>query len=292
MNYAATALGCGLIVVFGVYGLLKTSAEQAVELDASAATQPIKQKVEDVESYKYYLDKGDNTIGEKMKQMDLVIVEPIEMQQMYITSAHASGTLIYGYINSMEGDKWNKELYEKFEEDDFYKDENGNRMYFKEWDSYMMDMTSPHYQEVLLEEIEKQVVQKGLDGVFLDTVGNIDSYLPAIEQKEQNEAIEQLAKKIKQQFNGLSIAQNWGFDTLATTAPYIDFIMWEDFSFSVVGEDEWALDMMERLEKLRSEYGVQIMTVGFTEEKQSREIAEKNRFKYVFNGAGSYYNEW
>lgn len=39
-------------------------------------------------------------------------------------------------------------------------------MYFSEWDSYLVDMTSAHYQELLLEEIKTQIVQKGLDGVF------------------------------------------------------------------------------------------------------------------------------
>ena len=29
-----------------------------------------------------------------------------------------------------------------------------------------MNLTSTHYQDILLAEIEKQIVQKGLDGVF------------------------------------------------------------------------------------------------------------------------------
>jgi endo-alpha-1,4-polygalactosaminidase (GH114 family) len=145
-----------------------------------------KQRLEKINNFKYYLDKGNKSIGEKMKQMDLVIIEPIEMQQTYIKDAQKSGTLVYGYINALEGDKWNKELYSKFINEDFYKDENGKPIYFEEWDSYMMDMTSSHYQEIMMEEIQKQVVDKGLEGVFLDTVGNIDSYLPASERTHQN----------------------------------------------------------------------------------------------------------
>lgn len=131
--------------------------------------------------------------GNQIMQMDLGIVDPIEMQQEYISAA-ANGNIGYGYINAMEGDKWNKELYHQFKEDDFYKDENGTKIYFEQWDSYMMDMTSFHYQEILMKEIEKQVVQKGLDGVFLDTVGNI-SYLQLHEQQMQNEAIREFMKK-------------------------------------------------------------------------------------------------
>ncbi len=280
-------LSCGLfslfLIVFAGYGCMQATDE----------SETIKMKLADVNKYKYFLDKGNEAIGNKMKEKDLVIIEPITMQVKYITEAQDSGTLVYGYINSMEADQWNEDLYAKFEEEDFYKDDKGNRMYFEQWNSYMMDMSSPHYQQVLVEEIEKQVVFNGLDGVFLDTVGNIDAYLPKAEQEKQNIAMEQFMKEVKSQFKGLSIAQNWGFNTLTHfTAPYIDFVMWEDFSYDVVGEDQWALDKMEELKKLRSEFGIQVMTVGFTDDHRSKQLAHENKFKYVFNEAGSYYNEW
>lgn len=253
----------------------------------------IKEKLAAVEDYKYYLDKGNNTIGQEMQKMDLVIVEPIEMQQPYIEAAQEKGTLIFGYINAMEADKWNEAFYQQLQEIDFYKDEYGEKMYFAEWDSYLMDMTSAHYQNLLLQEIQKQIVHKGLDGVFLDTVGNIDSFLPPKEQGQQNQAMLAFIKKIKQQFNGLSVAQNWGFQTLAEfTAHYIDFIMWENFSYDVVGEDDWSLDKMNKLKQLREKFGTQVMTIGFNEETQSRVLAEKHHFKFLYNPAGSYYNSW
>ncbi|GIN94143.1 hypothetical protein J6TS1_00130 [Siminovitchia terrae] len=249
--------------------------------------------IKDIERFKYYLDKGSVKIGDQMKEMDLVIVEPIEMQQDYISAAQQQGTLVYGYINAMEGDKWNKELYHQFKEDDFYKDENGTKMYFEQWDSYMMDMTSVHYQKVLLEEIENQVVQKGLDGVFLDTVGNINSFLQPDEQRSQNEAMREFMKKIKAEYDDLSIGQNWGFDTLMDyTTPYVDFIMWEDFSYREVAHDEWALEKMERLQKLRKQYGIQVLAIGFKDEAKSKKLSQKYGFKYLHNENGSYYNEW
>jgi len=256
-------------------------------------TQKIKRELADAKKVKYYLNKGNKTIGSKMKQMDLVIVEPVVMQQSYIKAAQKQGTLVYGYINAMEADKWNKQLYRKFKATDFYKDKHGKRMYFKQWDAYLMNMNSKHYQEVLLEEINKQVVSKGLDGVFLDTVGDIDVFLPAKEQKVQNKAMQQFMKKIKQRYNGVSLAQNWGFHTLSKyTAPYIDFVMWEDFSYRVVGKDEWSLQQMKNLKQLRKQYGIQIITVGFKDSAKSRKLAEKNGFKYIHNAAGPYYNKW
>jgi len=193
----------------------------------------------------------------------------------------------------MEADKWNSALYSQLNKADFYKDAHGEKMYFSEWDSYLMDMTSQHYQKLLLEEIQKQIVQKGLDGVFLDTVGNINSYLPEKEQEAQNEAMLSFIKKIKQQYTGLSVAQNWGFQTLADyTVPYIDFIMWENFSYDVVGEDDWALDRMEQLVHIRDKFGTQVMAIGFEDEEKSRALAEKYQFKFFYSPAGSHYNTW
>lgn len=259
----------------------------------SADSTTIQGRLAAVKKYKYYLDKGNDKIGKEMAKEDLVIVEPIEMQQKYIKQAQKNETLIYGYINAMEADKWNLEFYNRLKEEDFYKDARGEKMYFSEWDSYLMDMTSKHYQALLLEEIQKQIVQKGLDGVFLDTVGNINSYLPEKDQGAQNEAMLAFIKSIKQQYNDLSIAQNWGFQTLADyTAPYIDFVMWENFSYDVVGKDEWALNKMQQLVQIREKFGTQVMTIGFDDEKKSRALAEKYHFKFFYSPAGSYYNTW
>ncbi len=259
----------------------------------AAESTSISERLAAVKDYKYYLDKGNESIGKEMAKVDLVIVEPIEMQQRYIDQAQRNGTLVYGYINAMEADKWNSELYNQLLEEDFYRDDHGEKMYFSEWDSYLVDMTSEHYQELLLKEIKTQIVQKELDGVFLDTVGNINSFLPEKEQQVQNEAMLSFIKKIKQQYDGLSVAQNWGFQTLADyTAPYVEFIMWEDFTYEVVGKDEWSLDTMKQLVQIREKFGTQVMTIGFSDEKKSRALAEKYDFKFFFSPAGSYYNTW
>ncbi|MEK3800634.1 endo alpha-1,4 polygalactosaminidase [Peribacillus sp. FSL H8-0477] len=256
-------------------------------------SEDIKGKLAEVEQFNYYLDEGTQAIGEEMKKVDLVIIEPILMQEEYITAAQDSGTLVYGYINSMEADKWNQALYHQLLENDFYKDKNGNKMYFEKWDSYLMDMSSEHYQHILLEEIKAQITDKKLDGVFLDTVGNIDSYLSGSEQKTQNEALTSFVKKIKNENGNLSIAQNWGFDTLAKyTAPYVDFIMWEDFSYSVVREDEWALEKMDQLKQIRNRYHTQVVTIAFKDEEKSKQLARKHGFKFLYHPEGSYYNKW
>ena len=118
-----------------------------------SSSTSIQAKLADVKDYTYYLDKGNDAIGKSMTKLDLVIVEPLEMQQKYIVNAQKSGTLVYGYINVMEADKWNTALYQQLKEEDFYRDKQGERMYIAKWDSFLMDLTSTHYQDILLAEI-------------------------------------------------------------------------------------------------------------------------------------------
>lgn len=101
-----------------------------------SSSTSIQAKLADVKDYTYYLDKGNDAIGKSMTKLDLVIVEPLEMQQKYIVNAQKSGTLVYGYINVMEADKWNTALYQQLKEEDFYRDKQGERMYFAKWDSF------------------------------------------------------------------------------------------------------------------------------------------------------------
>ncbi|KOP80980.1 hypothetical protein AMS59_00590 [Lysinibacillus sp. FJAT-14745] len=85
----------------------------------------------------------------------------------------------------------------------------------------------------------------------------------------------------------------WGFQTLADfTAPYIDFVMWENFSYDIVGEDEWSLKMIQQLVQTREKFGKQVMTIGFNDEQKSHALAEKYHFKFFYSPAGSYYNTW
>ncbi|WP_458459946.1 endo alpha-1,4 polygalactosaminidase [Pseudobutyrivibrio sp.] len=254
---------------------------------------PLKERIANVVDYKYYLNDGSPEITQKMKTMDLVVVEPLGHTKESIKEVRDSGTIVFAYINSMEADKWNEELYSKFVESDFWHDSKGNRMYHSEWDSYELDMTSQHTQELLLEEIEKLVVNGGYDGVFLDTVGNIDSYHTGQDNINQQKAMKQFMQKIKERFNGLPIAQNWGFTTLEDyTAPYVDFIMWEGFNPSYINGNEWASEQIKMLQQKRSEYGVQTFTVSYEEKDKARALAESYGFKNLYNPAGSYYNTW
>nr|WP_277753212.1 endo alpha-1,4 polygalactosaminidase [Metabacillus mangrovi] len=229
-----------------------------------------------------------------MKQLSkyqMVIIEPVFYSAEQISLIQENGTLVYGYVNSMEADLWNKDLYSRFDDGDFYK-RNGERIYIEEWNSYLMDMKSSHFREVLLDETEKQIVQKGLDGVFLDTVGNIDDRFSEDrdERTAQQDGLILLLKQLQKK--EVSIIQNWGLETVQRTAPYIDGLMWENFEYKEISSDDWSKEWMEKTRHLSRKYRFSVLTVSDRNHKESSRLAREKGFIHFPAPEGYNYNQF
>ncbi|MBS2968129.1 endo alpha-1,4 polygalactosaminidase [Metabacillus sp. KIGAM252] len=248
-----------------------------------------KNPLDGVLQYKIYYGEPAKDAVNKLSGYPLVIIEPTYYSKKQIQQIKRNGTLVYGYINSMEADRWNEKLFKQFEKQDFHQ-RDGERVYLKEWDAYLMDMTSPHYRETLLKEINQQIEDKQLDGVFLDTIGDIDDFFSEDpkEMKQQQESLILLLKVLERR--QLSVIQNWGMETAQKTAPYIDGFMWEDFQYSFIMNDDWSREWMEKTRRLSGEYGVKIFTVSEKEKKKSEQLAEKQGFIHYY--APRDYEEW
>ncbi|AKG04829.1 glycosyl hydrolase [Salimicrobium jeotgali] len=245
-----------------------------------------------IETYKIYYDAPTPAIIDEMSEYDVMIIEPFYYTNQQIEEIRKDGTLVYGYINTMEADQWNTPLFQKLKEEDFFV-RNSKRVYYEEWDSYLTDITSSHYQKVMADEVQKQIVDKGLDGAFLDTVGNIDNEHGGDPQvlHAQREGLTDWLTLLKDRHPDLSLIQNWGFDTLATaSSPYVDGIMWEGFHFSDVVYDEWAQDQVYKLRKVREMDGVEVLTVSHQQPGESKGLSTANRFKHYHEPTN--YNEW
>ncbi|MDZ5783354.1 endo alpha-1,4 polygalactosaminidase [Marinococcus luteus] len=227
-----------------------------------------------------------------MKNYDVVIIEPVYYSRKQVKAIQQVGTKVYGYINAMEADRWNEALYTQMEEKDFFH-RRGSRVYYKQWDSYLMNIDEEHYRQVLLSEVTKQIYAKGCDGVFLDTVGNIDDEHENESEilRTQRAAMAVFMQSIKEKHPHLAIIQNWGFDTLsAVTYPFVNAIMWEGFEYSEIAGDEWAQQKIAKLKKLRKKHKIQVLTVSEREEEESRKYAESKGFCHFHSPRG--YNVW
>lgn len=250
--------------------------------------------LDNAKSYKVYYDAPSAAKIKKMQQYDVMIIEPVFYSAAQIKQIQQNGTKVYGYINTMEADNWNTDLMGQLVESDFFH-RNGQRIHYAEWDSYLTDITSKHYQAVLMKEVEKQIVQKGLDGVFLDTVGNIDN-----EHADQPVVLEQqrvgmtnFLKSLKTKHASLSLIQNWGFGTLKYhTYPYVDGIMWENFNYSTVANDQWSKDRMTDLQKLNQSQDIKTLTISSVQGTKSETLAQKNGFLHMKSNIDLNYNKF
>lgn len=244
-----------------------------------------------VSTYQIYYDTVSKKMEQDMKNYDLVILEPREVTKDQVTRIRDNGTMVLGYVNVMEADEWNREVMDQLEAEDFFYRE-GEKVFFPEWNSYLMDLTSTHYQSILKQDMEVQVIDKGFDGIFLDTVGDIDDQHAGNEDvlTAQRQAYVKFLKSIRREYGSVPIVQNWGFGTLAdVSAPYVDGIMWERFQYDVI-QDEWSQDRIEELIELRQKYGVDVFTVSYEQEKKSTAYARERGF--IHTHEPNYYNQW
>ena len=259
--------------------------------DGGDVVEIAKNPLSGVSNYKIYYDAPTPELIEAMKGYDLVIVESNYYDAEMVDEIQESGTKVYGYISVMEAANWNQELMSKFDEGDFYK-RDGERVHYAEWDSYLMDMGSEHYREVLLAETREQVIDKGFDGVFLDTVGDIDNefWNNPEELARQRAGLVEYLEVLKNE-EQISTIQNWGFDTLkSTSVDLVDGIMWEGFTKSVVGSDEWAQDRIAELKAFEASGQVEVLTVSTDRSEENDEYAKSQGFVHYTDKEG--YNVW
>ncbi len=125
---------------------------------------------------------------------------------------------------------WNTERIESLQPQDFFI-KNGERVHFEERDCYLMDMTSSHYRSVLMNDIQTLVVDKGFDGVFFDTVGDMEdqSYGKDPQQyNAQKNGFITLLIQLDREYENLSKIQNWRIELFrADTVQYMDALMRE-----------------------------------------------------------------
>ncbi|WP_158570780.1 endo alpha-1,4 polygalactosaminidase [Exiguobacterium sp. AM39-5BH] len=244
-----------------------------------------------VKNYQVYYGHPTEAILKDMQNYDLVIIEPLHYTKAQVEQIKARGTKVLGYISVMEVATWNTGLMSKLQSGDFFT-RNGQRVHYSEWDSYLTNIASPHFQGLLLTEIQNQVIAKGIDGVFMDTVGDIDNeHLnnPTV-LKQQRDGLVNFLKQARARYGDIAMVQNWGFDTLETsTAPYVDGIMWESFNVDTIKSDAWSQNMIKKLQAVDAKHSVKTLTISTRLSADSHKLAKDSGFIH-FHEADAYVN--
>lgn len=226
----------------------------------------------------YYGHPTDQAMRE-LSVRDLAIIEPAAYTNEQLRELRAQGTIVVGYMSVMEAPTWNTSRLERLQRDDYLL-RNGQKVHFPEWDSYLMDLRRASYRTLLLQETEISIAAKGLDGIFFDTVGDIDDYIrePGL-QTELRQAYRQLLHDVARAHPELVMLQNRGFDTLDAALPYLHGFVWEDWRRDWE-QDAWMVARVLRLSKEQYN-GLRVFTVSHDGDPASAKAAGRLNFVHL-----------
>lgn len=227
---------------------------------STETTATVSTSLQSVDSYTIYYGQPSATAIRTLSSYEMVVLEPRLWSAEQLRTLKQSGVKVLGYLSILEQHE-SSELLRSAEDGD-YLTVSGQRDFRTEWNSWSMNINSLHYRSLLIGDLERQIVQKGLDGVFLDTVGNVDDGIwPDSISDVQRDGVVSFLSELSVKYPNLSLMQNWGLGALKDrTAPYIDGILWEDFNPTVVTKDAWSCNRMAELDKLETT-GLAVFTV-------------------------------
>ncbi|MTI86619.1 MAG: endo alpha-1,4 polygalactosaminidase [Balneolaceae bacterium] len=227
------------------------------------------------------------TTPSQVQNYNMVIIEPDHYTKAEIDALKATNTRVIGYITLGEVDKsrWYFPLLE----------ERGFVGINENWDSPYLDLADDSTRAIVLDKVLPEIMIKGLDGVFLDTV---DAVSPYGERSHLQSYMVQLIQGIRNRYPNTTIIQNAGFFLLEQTAPLVDGVLIEDIATSYdFGKREYIYrdqeDYQQRLDYLKKytlEYDLPFFIIDFavSPEKQAqvRQRLDSLKLPYFISNIG------
>lgn len=201
---------------------------------------------------------------EALAGFDLVILEPAAYSEADIRRIREGGAMTCGYLSVLETD--NSFDFCHVESGDYLVVKGERRMNLA-YSNWIMDPRSQHWAQIVLEMAERRVLAKGYDGVFLDTIADVeDPTLPKALVAQLVPATAFLIRRIRERFPRALLIQNSGINLLHRfTAPYLDGICWENFPLKWP-EDYWSLNKLNELERLSRKIGLRVLLLAQMED--------------------------
>ncbi|MGB5824636.1 MAG: endo alpha-1,4 polygalactosaminidase, partial [Proteocatella sp.] len=162
-------------------------------------------------NYIIYYNKINDENIHNIYYYDMAIIEPTNVTSKQLRVLNKYNTLTYGYQSIFQVEPYNREKVDSLNEND-YLYINGVKKLNEEYQCYYGDIRSDNYKNVLLSSIEKNIIQKGFDGVFFDTLEDIEHLIDKPFREDLYAGYIEFFKLLKTKYPKLSIIQNRAFD--------------------------------------------------------------------------------
>lgn len=200
---------------------------------------------------------GRNNV-EKLSNSDLVIVEPLGQSESNIKHLKKKGSIVIGYISLLEIPKYLPE-YKYLREEDFLKID-GERVVNEEFDNYLVDLRSKRWKAMVIQKIGNLILNKDYDGVFFDTIGDIEfDIIPDGIKDSLISAFVDLLLEIRELFRDCIIIQNNGIvELIKYTGALIDGVVWENPNLDAFDSVDLKSEIIEYINLLRRTYNMEV----------------------------------
>lgn len=245
-----------------------------------------------VKTYRVYYGNSFENIEASFKDYDMMIIESNYFEKEDLNRfREKTSTLYLGYLSVFEIPNWNLNFSNNIIDDNYLK-VNNVYAFNSEYKNFIGDIRKYDYRDVLLKEVEKSILAKGFDGVFLDTVDWIDFYLKDDIRLSDDllEGYLLFLASLKEKYPDIIIVQNRSFRAYEKGATkYIDGVMWENYSANKALKEELNKTMLLIKHQLLNHQ--QVFVLSHQGSPEDEKLAKKLHWRYYNNTLDSY-GQW
>ncbi len=221
---------------------------------------------------------------------DVAVVEPKGTTKDINEAIRDQDTEVFGYLSVMQVEYFDDFKLSAMTDEDFMM-ENGKKMVREKSGNFIGDMRSENYREMLIAAIEDRIIDKGYDGVFLDTVSYVSRF-----DDETNAELEagfiEFVKTVKKRHPELKIFQNRGFDVyLAGSSEYVDYLLYENFMTERINKYNYYKELVNNLNIAAEASKGKIFALSMQDELTNLISASHLDWSYYYTEYETFYTE-
>jgi uncharacterized protein (TIGR01370 family) len=196
----------------------------------------------------------------------MVILDPDHYTKAEIDAFHDYGLKVIAYLSLGEVDP-NRWYFPYFEKNDFILGKN------KYWNSYYINLKKKEVHRIFLQQIIPNILIKGFDGLFFDTV---DAVAPYTERKNMMPDMSRLIHSIRNNWKDIYLIQNGGLFLLDETQQDIQAVLVEDVvtSYDFVQKKYLMKETVEfekkirQLQLIQKKYQLPVLIIDYADSRK------------------------
>lgn len=200
-------------------------------------------------------------LEEKIAKYDVAILESKGHSPEEVKIIQAGKCLCIGYMSIVEINP-SDYRFRYLKEEDLIKN-NGKAEINSIYGNYLVDIRSKRWQDMLMHEAGRLMEGLGYDGIFLDTIGNVEN--PNVVKEYGSLLIDEsvlFLEKLRSRYPEHIIIQNNAVERLIQfTSGIVDGICWENPPLSQKSSRLWFDEILYRLNKVKEGDKLKILVV-------------------------------